>query len=94
MLCGGTIKRLDFYFTGLKIVLEVKTTVARHGRPGKLSDELHALKAKLEHHPAVSWFLVFIYDPARDFQKEKKSFVDELEKSSRDEFGVKVVIVH
>jgi hypothetical protein len=87
---SGANSRLDFVLKKEKIILEVKMSSERLGAK-ELGEELLIDIGRYNEYPDCSDLVIFIYDKA-DHIRNKKGLIHDLEKQTRPELTVTVII--
>jgi len=87
----ATNRKVDFYFSGLGIALEVKSTVSPHRMAGKILEEIKAWKDDLTVDDKVKVFIGFIYAPGSEILQRKEEIIREIQ-SSTDELETIIII--
>ena len=75
-------KKVDFYFTGLGIALEVKTTIAHTRNEQAIIKEIDSLKVDLANDERIMVFIVFIYVPKSRIVQRKEIIINRIQSSS------------
>jgi hypothetical protein len=87
---AGSNSRLDFVLKKEKIIIEVKMSSERL-RDKELGEELLIDIGRYKGYPDCKDFVIFIYDKG-DHIRNKRGFIDDLQKQSTNEFTVTVII--
>jgi hypothetical protein len=87
---SGANSRLDFVLKKEKIILEVKMSSERLGSK-ELGEELLIDIGRYKEYPDCTDLVIFIYDKA-DHIRNKKGLINDLQKQSRPELSVTVII--
>lgn len=87
---SGSNSRLDFVLKKERIIIEVKMSNEQLGAK-KLGEELLIDIGRYKVYPHCKDFVIFIYDKG-DHIRNKRGFIDDLQKQSTNEFIVTVII--
>lgn len=91
-ICAGRGSRLDFLIADINTAVEVKMT--RQGLEDKaLGDQILQDLGRYQKHGDIERLVFFIYDPDKRIQNPT-GLKDDIEKQSRDNFNISVVIAN